>query len=241
VSYERKHNEDNGEDNRDGDNNNLSANYGVEGPTRRKSITRLRGRQIRNFLASLFLSQGVPMLLFGDECRRTQKGNNNAYCQDNATSWFDWNLVERNADIFRFCSELIAFRKRQPTVRHDTFLSGEVPGPGKLPDVSWYNANGHTMDWNCEDRSLVCLLGAWPRTGANQLIARDVMIMCHAGYAPREFVMPEPARKIDWRLFINTAFESPEDIYPDHDGPAPPSDGKLTLIEHSLVCYVSAL
>jgi isoamylase len=239
VSYEYKHNEANGEDNRDGDNNNLSANYGVEGPTRRKSISHLRGRQIRNFLASMLLSQGVPMLLFGDECRRTQKGNNNAYCQDNVTSWFDWTLVERNADIFRFCSELIAFRKHQPTVRRDTFLKGEPPAPGELPDVSWFSAHGHVMDWNPEDRSLVCLLGAWPRAGANQLIARDVMMLCHAGGSPREFVLPEPARNMEWRLFVNTASESPGDIYPELDGPSPPPEGKLVLIEHSMLCYVS--
>src|SRR5688572_11153222 len=93
VSYSQKHNEANGENNWDGDNNNLSANYGVEGPSRRRGVDTLRLRQIKNFLASMLLSQGVPMILAGDECRRTQRGNNNAYCQDNAISWFDWELV----------------------------------------------------------------------------------------------------------------------------------------------------
>src|SRR3972149_1138427 len=138
VTYERKHNMANGEENRDGDNNNYSANYGIEGPTRRKAITQLRDRQIRNMLASLLLSQGVPMLLFGDEVRRTQRGNNNAYCQDNATGWFDWRLVERNSEMLRFTQALIAFRRKQPNVRRPMFLTGTAEKPGHLPDVSWY-------------------------------------------------------------------------------------------------------
>ena len=124
VSYERKHNEANGENNRDGDNNNHSSNYGVEGPTNRKPIQRLRLRQIKNMLSTLLLSQGVPMIVSGDECRRTQNGNNNAYCQDNEISWFDWSLVEKNADLLRFVRALNTFRLSQPTVRRKSFFSG---------------------------------------------------------------------------------------------------------------------
>ncbi|MBL8827078.1 MAG: glycogen debranching protein GlgX, partial [Planctomycetaceae bacterium] len=142
VSYEQKHNEANGEGNRDGDNNNYACNYGVEGPTRKARINELRERQLRNMLATLLLSQGVPMLLMGDECRRTQKGNNNAYCQDNSISWFDWNLPDKHPELFRFTQALIEFRKTQPTVRHASFLSGESRVPGALPDVSWYNVDG---------------------------------------------------------------------------------------------------
>ncbi len=131
VSYTEKHNEENGEQNRDGDNNNLSANYGVEGPTRRQRIVQIRSRQMRNMLATLLLSQGVPMLLAGDEVRRTQRGNNNAYCQDNAISWFDWTLVETNADLVRFVQALIAFRKSQPTLRHPDFMKGYSRADGQ--------------------------------------------------------------------------------------------------------------
>ncbi len=148
VTYERKHNMANGEENRDGDNNNYSANYGIEGPTRRKAITRLRDRQIKNMLASLLLSQGVPMILFGDEVKRTQHGNNNAYCQDNATSWFDWRLVERNAEQLRFTQALIEFRRKQPNVRRPMFLTGTSERPGGLPDVSWYGTDGKPVDWH---------------------------------------------------------------------------------------------
>src|SRR5690606_38195662 len=98
VSYGRKHNQANGDDNRDGENNNLSSNYGVEAPTRRKPIVELRLRQAKNMMASMLLSEGTPMIVAGDEVLRTQRGNNNAYCQDNATSWFDWTLVEKNAE-----------------------------------------------------------------------------------------------------------------------------------------------
>ena len=137
VSYNHKHNEANGEGNRDGDNNNHSCNFGVEGPTRRQSVLMMRNRQIRNYLATMMLSQGVPMLLSGDECLRTQRGNNNAYCQDNEISWFNWRLEERNADLMRFTKELIAFRRAEPTVRRRHFLRGFPEVEGALPDVSW--------------------------------------------------------------------------------------------------------
>ncbi|HVA46441.1 MAG TPA: glycogen debranching protein GlgX [Pirellulales bacterium] len=240
ASYQEKHNDANGEENRDGDNMNYSCNYGVEGPTRRQAVRKLRARQIRNFLSTLFLSQGVPMLLSGDECRRTQQGNNNAYCQDNPVAWFDWNLVDQNADLSRFCRALIAFRRRQPTVRHASFLVGESSEPGLLPDVSWFNADGRAVDWNnVSEHSLVCVFGAWPTTGPSSLVARHVMIFTHSGPHPREFTIPRLAEGIEWRLFINTAADSPEDVYPDADGPSP-VDGKLLLLDHSLMCYVAA-
>jgi isoamylase len=239
VSYSQKHNLANREENRDGDNHNCSDNYGVEGPTRRVSVQRIRQRQIRNVLASLLLSQGVPMLLFGDECRRTQQGNNNAYCQDNAISWFDWDLVEKNGDLVRFTSELIAFRRRQPAVRRARFLDGRPTSPGAPPDVSWFDPNGGPVDWSHDDHSLVCLLGAPAVQRTNGEPARHVLIMIHAGTLPREFVLPAAARGIHWNLFVNTAAESPADIYPNLDGP-PPVDGRLVLLDRSLVCYVSA-
>ena len=132
MSYERKHNEENGEGNRDGDDNNNSDNLGVEGPTRRRNIEIIRERQIKNVLVTLLLSQGVPMILAGDECRRTQGGNNNAYCQDNPVSWFDWSRVEKNADLVRFVSSLIAIRRANPTLRRKDFLRGEPTRPGEL-------------------------------------------------------------------------------------------------------------
>jgi glycogen operon protein len=239
VSYNHKHNEANGEDNRDGDNHNLSYNYGVEGPTRRKPVATIRLRQIKNLMASLMLSQGVPMLLSGDECRRTQRGNNNAYCQDNAISWFDWRLVKKHGALRRFCQTLIAFRRAEPTVRQVHFLTGRAARPGGLPDISWYGAAGGPVDWTADGRSLICLLAAVPpRVNADQP-NHHVMVLFHAGIEPETFRIPEIARELPWRLFVNTAADSPDDVYPGLDGPRAPMDGQLTLQSRSLICYVA--
>jgi glycogen operon protein len=252
VSYAHKHNEDNGEGNRDGDNNNFSANYGTEGPSRKKQIEALRQRQIKNFLATLLLSQGVPMLLAGDECRRTQRGNNNAYCQDNQISWFDWRLVEHHADLVRFVQAIIAFRRSNLTLRRRSFLSGVPHQQGELPDVSWFDPAGQAVDWENGEQCLVCIFGA-PATpkqteaekgSASRLdrqptVPRHVMLMFNPIGQPREFVVPDLVRAIKWRRFIDTAAESPADVYPDGDGPAPPLNGPIKLAERSLVCYVA--
>lgn len=238
VTYKHKHNQANGEDSRDGDNNNLSDNYGIEGPTNKRVIERIRSRQIRNFLATLFLSQGVPMLVYGDECRRTQRGNNNAYCQDNEISWFDWELVAQHVDLVRFTQGLVAFRKRQPTLRRSSFLRGEPQAPGALPDVSWYSAEGGPVDWSGGELSLACLLAA-PQTSTTGDRPRHILIFTHAGTLPCDFAVPGPAREFAWTQFVNTAAESPKDIYPNLDGPELRVDRKVTLIDHSLVCYVS--
>jgi glycogen operon protein len=239
VTYSQKHNEANGEGNRDGDDNNYSANYGVEGPTKRESVERTRLRQMKNMLATLMLSQGVPMMLSGDECRRTQQGNNNAYCQDNPISWFDWRLIEQNAQLVRFAKALIAFRRSEPTVRRTTFLKGIAVRPGELPDVSWFGPDGHEMDWTKDQPSLSVLFGAAPMSERGRQTSHHVLLFIHAGIEARDFVFPSVARKIEWRRFIDTAAPSPNDVYPEQTGPAPPVDGAITLAPRSLVCYVS--
>jgi glycogen operon protein len=239
VSYNQKHNEANGENNHDGENNNFSCNYGVEGPTPRATIERIRARQIKNMLASLLLSQGVPMLLAGDECRRTQQGNNNAYCQDNAISWFDWKLAEKHEPLRRFCQALIAFRTAEPTVRQTDFLAGRPVRPGGLPDVSWYSPAGAPVDWTCDGYSLTCLLAAVPPRGILEPPNHHLLMMFHAGEFAERFVIPRIVRRLPWRLFIHTAAKSGDDIYPGLNGPAPPSGGVVTLEGRSLVCYVA--
>ena len=218
VSYRDKHNQDNGEDNRDGENHNLSDSYGAEGPTRNKIVESLRVQQIKNILTTLLLSQGVPMLLSGDECRRTQRGNNNAYCQDNATSWFDWTLVDRHSDLWRFCRHLICFRRRQPTVRRQQFLTGHASQPGMLPDVSWYSAEGGPVDWNGRP-ALVCLLTRPTLAQDPNGSGSDLLFLLNATGDPREFVLPPPAAGFRWREFIDTAAKPPLDIFPEADGP----------------------
>jgi glycogen operon protein len=235
VSYERKHNLDNGENNNDGENNNYSANYGVEGPTRRKGVVQLRHRQAKNMIASLLLSQGVPMILFGDEVLRTQRGNNNAYCQDNSMSWFDWRLVERNAEMLRFVQALIAFRRRQPNVRRGAFLTGKSASPGELPDVSWYAPHGQPVDWNSHSRSLTSVFGI---SGLEDSAARPVMVMLHAGGQPQPFAVPPAVAGLSWRLLVDTAADPPADVHPNADGPAPGKE-LLLLDSHTLRCYVA--
>ncbi len=235
TAYERKHNLANGEDNRDGDNNNYSASYGVEGPTRRLPIMTLRRRQAKNMLATLLLSQGTPMITSGDEVLRTQRGNNNAYCQDNAVSWFDWRQVEKNPDMMRFAQALIEFRLRQPVVRRQTFLTGMPHKPGELADVSWFGADGRPVDWSQTFHSLTCVLGDG---GLDDPAARPVMIMIHAGGNPQEFMTPITVRDLRWRLFIDTAAEPPKEIYPDGNGPLLATGERVQLNHHTLRCYV---
>jgi glycogen operon protein len=236
VTYREKHNEENGEGNRDGENNNLSENYGVEGITRRPIINELRSRQIRNMLATLILSQGVPMLVSGDEVRRTQNGNNNAYCQDNEISWFNWDLVEENADMLRFAKALIHFRREQPTVRRKEFMTGKPEREGELPDVSWYSALGTAVDWGEGDPAFIALLSA-PTADAH---ARDVMLLANGSADRREFILPPVAKGTSWRLFIDTCAAPPKDVYPKFDGPKPPRSRRLVLPYRSVCCYVAA-
>ncbi|MDO4570000.1 MAG: glycogen debranching protein GlgX, partial [Planctomycetia bacterium] len=172
VSYNQKHNEANGEMNRDGDNANHSYNYGVEGPTHDQAILEVRERQVKNFLATLLLSQGVPMITMGDECRRTQLGNNNAYCQNNKISWFDWRLTRKNEGLLRFFQALTAFRRVEPGLRRRRFLSGSVVSPqNKFLDVAWFRDDGTPYDWNQNHSALVCFLSALTPTSDETQLA----------------------------------------------------------------------
>ncbi len=251
VTYRDKHNEANGEGNRDGDNNNYSENYGIEGPCTRDDIETDRKKQIRNMLATLLLSQGVPMLLSGDECRRTQQGNNNAYCQDNAISWFDWSLIETNADLVRFVQELIRFRLGNPTLRRRSFLEGTTSVDGELPDVEWFSADGTPADWTSVDASLACFFSSPTpaelsvkddiAVGGIEGTARHCLIFTHAGSEPRLFHFPQSAviHILPWRVFIETHKPSPGDIYADASGPSVDVTQPIELPPRCLVCYVA--
>src|SRR5690606_10853684 len=151
VSYNQKHNEANGEENRDGDNHNLSYNFGVEGPTDDPEIVRQREKQKRNFLVTLFTSQGVPMLCAGDEMGRTQGGNNNAYCQDNEVSWIRWDLSERDAELLDFARRLARLRSEHPVFQRRHFFQGRRIRGSELEDLTWLRPDGHEMtedEWN---------------------------------------------------------------------------------------------
>ena len=135
------------------------------------------------------------MLLSGDECRRTQKGNNNAYCQDNAISWFDWDLVDRHADLWRFCQNLIHFRRRQPTVRRQEFLTGRVSQPGGLPDVSWYAADGGPVDWTGPS-ALICLLTRPAVDEQSTVNACDLLFLLNSTSEPKLCPRSRPRSRV---------------------------------------------
>ena len=198
VSYARKHNEANGEQNRDGMDENFSANYGVEGPTDDPRIEDVRRRQIKNMLLTLFISRGVPMLLGGDEFRRTQQGNNNAYCQDNEISWVDWRLRERHAEIQRFTRGMIAFRRDHPVLRRDTFYTPA--------DVRWSNPAGETPDW--ADRLAKCLgCHVYGRD-----LGPDLFLIFNAATEPVSFILPGLTDGRRWHRAIDTALRAPDDL-----------------------------
>ncbi len=239
VSYKEKRNAANGEDNRDGDNHNISDNYGAEGPSRKKAINQIRGRQIRNMISTLLLSQGVPMLVSGDEIRRTQKGNNNAYCQDNDISWFDWNLVEKNADLLRFVQTLTKFRREQPTVRRKSYLTGQPVDGRKIPDVSWYSPQGTPLDWGQHDLAMISYIAAPSRADDIEGAGRDLLMFFNSTGQTRSYKMPEVGRGMRWKLFIDTAAVPPQDIYPKANGPLSPADRVIEMPHHSLKLFVS--
>ena len=237
VMYRDKHNEANGEGNRDGENNNYSENLGFEGPTQDQRINEVRLLQIKNMLATLLLSQGVPMLVFGDECGRTQKGNNNAYCQDNEVSWFDWRLVDENVDLSRFERSLVQFRRRQPTVRRKSFLQGITTGD-KQQDVRWLNALGQQVDWGGHVKTLMCWISRPGIEDDPACAGRDVLLLFNASPEPCHFRLPPTAATNAWRLLVDTAADTPYDIYPDANGPSPPP-GKFKFAGRSMRCYVA--
>jgi glycogen operon protein len=212
VTYERKHNEANGEDNRDGENDNRSANHGVEGPTDDPAIREVRLRQRKNLMATLLLAQGVPMLLGGDEFGRTQGGNNNAYCQDNEISWFDWTRKDTEDGFYRFCRELIAFRLRHAVFGRRTFYRGTGPHGDQPPDVLWFDPAGGVPDWHGEAGALAVFLdGRRAQTGA-AVDDADLYLMFNPTDEDVIFVIPILPAGEQWRLAIDTARPAPEDI-----------------------------
>ncbi len=240
VSYAHKHNESNGENNFDGENNNFSDNHGDEGPTRRRAVLLARTRQVKNMLSTLLLSMGVPMLLSGDECRRTQRGNNNAYCQDGPLSWFNWRLIDRHDDLFRFTQALVDFRRNHSIVRRKEFLHGNSSNDGALPDVLWCGPDGSVIDWTSQELSLQYMLIASKDESNFDEAQRHVLVCLHAGPHSQAFCLPPAARKVEWTLFIDTAANSPGDVFPEFDGPRLDTSRCFELISKSLRCYVSS-
>ncbi len=211
VSYDKKHNELNGDSNNDGDNNNLSWNCGVEGPTDDAQINALRERQRRNFLTTLFLSQGVPMLTGGDEWGRSQKGNNNAYCQDNEISWFDWTRDEKQNQFLQFTRRLIWFRKAHPVFRRPKFFRGRRIRASEIRDVMWFNPGGSEMSEEEWASPFVRCIGMLLSGDTSDVLTfegepvRDdtFLLLINAHYEPIPFVLPGQ-ENLEWQLILDT-------------------------------------
>ena len=214
VSYTRKHNEANGEFNRDGSDQNFSANYGVEGATDDSEINAIRTRQVKNFILTLFVARGVPMLLGGDEFRRTQQGNNNAYCQDNEIGWVDWTRREEHAGLHRFTQQMIRFRHEHAVLRQEEFYTAR--------DVHWFNPAGHTPHW---DDPSARRLGMHVRGHGGPALC----LLFNAGTEPMPFVLPAPPEGAQWHLAADTARPSPGDVL------APGDEGPLDDPQHARV------
>ncbi len=220
VSYQHKHNLANGEENRDGTDGNFSANYGYEGPTEDSGINHVRLKQRKNMLATLFLSRGIPMLLGGDEFGRTQQGNNNAYCQDNEISWFDWTLLEKNRELFKFVKGMIAFRKRNRVLSLEQFYRPD--------EIDWFGPNGQKPNWQQES----CL-------GCHILRGRDgepgLCLLFNPATHPVDFVLPKLPDGELWRKAIDTHAPTGEDIRAEGWEPALEGYVSLPVMERSLV------
>ncbi|HSD65097.1 MAG TPA: glycogen debranching protein GlgX [Vicinamibacteria bacterium] len=225
VAYNGRHNWENGEGNTDGQPENFSWNCGEEGPSSRFEVNALRRRQQRNLLSLLFLSQGVPMIQAGDEFGRTQRGNNNAYCQDNETSWVDWSLLGRNADLFRFTQRLVRFRKAHPSLRRRTFFEDEP-----RPLVAWHGARLGKPDWTGESRTL----------GMHLLAANGdepIYVITNAHWEARAFDLPKPWPGSVWRRFVDTSLPPGEDaVEPGAEAPVAP--GRYPAGPRSVVVLV---
>jgi isoamylase len=239
LSYGAKHNLENGEGDRDGSDHNLSCNWGVEGWSEDPEVESVRGRLAKSFLATLFLSQGTPMLLGGDEHRHTQRGNNNPYCQNNAVSWYDWKRAERHADVLRFCREAIGFRMRHRAFQRPEFYSGKDADHNKIPDISWYAPDGGPPDWD-DPRNVLALR---IHGGRAEIEAdgddNDFFIALNACGEDVPFVLPPaPRGSGPWKLAMDTSRASPLDVLaPGSEEPV--LQEAYEVCAHSLAVFLS--
>jgi glycogen operon protein len=234
VSYNTKHNEANGEGNRDGSDANDSWNCGVEGPTDDPAVLALRGRQARNLMATLLISQGVPMILGGDEFLRTQQGNNNAWCQDNEISWVDWSLVEQNRDFHRFVKQMIALRMRHHALRRITFFSTEG---GQTPDIVWHGVQPCQPDFSSNAHTLAFAIDG--RRCDRPGVDRDIYVAMNAYWEPLDFRIPGSPSGREWKRAVDTNLPSPDDALGLDEGPIIPIATDYRVEARSMIILVS--
>ncbi len=231
VSYENKHNEANGEHNNDGANDNEAWNGGWEGETDDPGIRALRMRQIKNAFVMLLTSQGVPMLLMGDEVARTQYGNNNTYCHDSELNWMDWSLVDQNSEMFRFTSRLTRFRSAHPALRRRDFLQNRDSVGSGYPDISWHGVRAWQPDWSDESRTLAFMLcGKHSRGAAGNNSTDDyIYVAMNTHWEAHDFELPGLPDGKRWHVFANTGAESPADVFDVGNEPDLPDQSKIFM------------
>ncbi len=238
VSYNDKHNWSNGENNNDGANDNNSWNCGWEGATEDPGINALRKRQMKNALALLMVSQGVPMILMGDEIGRTQNGNNNTYCHDNELNWMDWTLLEKNADLFRFTSNLIAFRNAHPVLRSATHLQNRDYVGSGYADITWHGTSAWQADWSGSSRVIAFMLDGKHARGGTET-DNTVYVAMNMHWEAHDFELPGLPSGQKWCVFANTGAESPEDSWAPGNEPVVSDQGHFFMGPRSVAILVA--
>jgi isoamylase len=238
VSFNEKHNEANGENNNDGANDNHSWNCGAEGWTDDEEVNSLRRRQIKNAVSMLLISQGVPMILMGDEVGRSQKGNNNTYCHDTEINWLDWSLKESNAEIYRFFQRMIAFRHAHPVLRgRNHFRGQDYVGSGK-PDISWHGTSAWSPDWSGSSLTLAFMLcGRHAKDGT--AVDDDVYVGMNMHWEGHGFELPYAGDGKKWHVFANTGVAAPEDAWEVGAEPVLENQGDILIGPRSVVILVA--
>lgn len=237
VSYNGKHNEENGEGNRDGTDSNWSYNHGYEGPTRNPSIERMRNKQMRNYILTLMISQGTPMLLGGDEFRRGQQGNNNAYCQDNDISWFDWSIAALNDRLITFTQRAIALRKAHAVFRRENFFLGTKHAVS--PDIQWYNADGSNPDWNDISRFLAFTLSGQDCINENGESDDDFYVAANSDRHDTMVTLPTLKNGKNWYRVADTSIDADDAIMPEGRFEQLRAQGRYVVPASSLIILIA--
>jgi glycogen operon protein len=239
VSYSQKHNDENGEGNQDGAAENWSCNYGFEGDAANPDILAIRERQVRNFLATLLLSTGTPMLSGGDEFGRTQRGSNNAYCQNNEITWYDWASIEKNSDLVAFTKALIAFRLRHPAFRRPEFFTGKNAPYNPSPDIVWYDKDGEPPDWAHIDGVIGCRIDG---SRAEVLADRDeydFFLIFNASEEQVRFELPLPSPGTKWFRALDTSLPAKFALLGSGDEELVLPQGHYQCASRSMACLVT--
>ena len=239
VSYDERHNEANGEDNHDGERNNESMNFGVEGRTDDEAVIEAREKQKRNLLATLLISQGVPMLLGGDEIGRTQGGNNNAYAQDNEVSWYDWRLGRRERQLLAFTRSLIRLLRGHPVLRRRRFFQGRSIRGSRVKDLTWLGPDGAEMDdeqWRAPGVKTLGLQFAGDMIGergprGERILDDTLLVILNADDRPVGFTLPNHEAAKRWEVVFDTVHPTFTAAHGEHDG-----GSRYRVAERSVVC-----